>query len=72
MFEDAGQALLGDLEDIEEIGNPEAGIAVNEVQHAVMRAAEAEVVEQGVRLAGKVAIREEQQLDVRDQRIIRD
>ena len=37
------------------------------MQHAVMRAAEAELGEHGVRLAGEVAIGEEQQLDEGDE-----
>ena len=37
----AGEALLGDLEDIEQVGDRHAGLEVDEVEHAVMRAAEA-------------------------------
>ena len=38
-------------------------MAVDEMQHAVMRAAEAEIGEDGIGVAGEIAIGEEQQLD---------
>ena len=71
MFENPRQALLGYLEYIEKISNPEAGIAMDKMQHAMMRPAKAEVVEQGIRLAGEIAIGEKQELDIRNQRVIR-
>ena len=37
-------------------------MAIDEMQHAVMRAAEAEILQDGVGVAGEIAIGEEQQL----------
>ena len=39
-FSTRAEALLGDLQDVEEVGDRQPGIAVDEMQHAVMRAAE--------------------------------
>jgi DNA-binding response OmpR family regulator len=59
----APQALLGDLQDVEEIRDAHAGMAVHEMQHAVMRAAEADAREDLVGVADEIAIGEKQQLD---------
>ena len=67
LLQHAGQALLGDLQDLEQVGDPQAGMAVDEMQHAVVGAAEPELGEHGVGLAREVAIGEEQQLDERDE-----
>ena len=67
LLEHAGQALLGDLQDLEQVGDAQARMAVDEVQHAVMRAPEAELGQDGVGLAREVAIGEEQQLDEGDE-----
>ena len=37
-------------------------MAIDEMQHAVMRAAEAEILQDGVGVAGEIAIGEEQEL----------
>ena len=57
------EALLGDLQDVEKLGDVRPGLAVDEVQHAVMRPPEAVVGEDPVGVADEVAIGEEQQLD---------
>ena len=62
-LENPRQALLGDLQDIQEHGDRHAGAAIDEMQNAVVRAAEAEIGQNGVRLADKVAVGEEQLLD---------
>ena len=62
LLQHARQALLGDGEDVEQVGDAQARMAIDEMQHAVMRAAEAEILEDGVGIAGEIAIGEEQQL----------
>ncbi len=63
LLEHAAERLLGDLQDVEQVGDLHAGIAVDEMQHPVVRAAEAELGQHVVRIADEVAIGEEQQLD---------
>ncbi len=67
LLQDRGQALLGDLEDLQEVRDPEARVAIDEVQHAVVGAAEAELGEDGIGVAREIAVGEEQQLDDREQ-----
>ncbi|MCY1546798.1 hypothetical protein D9M68_828130 [compost metagenome] len=57
----AGQALLGDLEDIEQVGDRHAGAQIDEVEHPVMGAAKALAVEQGVGVTGEIAVREKEE-----------
>ena len=63
LLEHAAERLLGDVEDVEQVGDLHAGIAVDEMQHAVMGAAEAELGQHLVGVADEIAIGEEQQLD---------
>ena len=63
LLQDAGEALLGDLQDFEQFGDPEAGIAVHEMQDAVMGAPEAVLREHGIGIAGEIAVGEKQKLD---------
>ncbi len=62
LLEHAAQALLGDVEDVQEVGDAQARMAVDEMEHPVMGPAEAEIRQDRVRVAGEVAIGEEQQL----------
>ena len=62
LLEHAGEALLGDGEDVEQVGDAQARMAIDEMQHAMMRPAEAEILEDRVGVAGEIAIGEEQQL----------
>jgi hypothetical protein len=59
----APEALLGDAQDVEQVGHPHAGMTIDEVQHAVVGAAEAETLEDVVGVAHEIAIGEEQELD---------
>ena len=59
----AAKALLGDLQDIEQVRDAHAGMAIDEMKHAMVRAAEAEPGKQFVGVADEVAIGEEQKLD---------
>ena len=63
LLEHAPERLLGDLQDVEQFGDLHAGIAVDEMQHPVMRAAEAELRQHVVGIADEIAIGEEQKLD---------
>src|ERR1700690_3338130 len=63
LLEHAAERLFGDVEDIQEVGDLHAGIAVDEMQHPVMGAPETELGEHLVRIADEIAIGEEQQLD---------
>ena len=67
MLQHPCQTLLGDLQDFEQIGNLQPRVAIDEVQHAVMRTPQAELGEHGIGLAGEVAVGEEQQLDAGDE-----
>ena len=71
LLEHATERLLGDLEDVEQLGDLHAGIAVDEMQHPVMRAAEAELGQHVVGIADEVAIGEEQKLDDVPDRLVR-
>ena len=66
LLQHAGEALLGDLQNVEKLGDRQARHAVDEMQDAVMRAAEAVVGQDLVRIGGEVAIGEEEQLDDRE------
>ncbi len=57
------QALLGDLQDIQKIGDTQARVPVDEMQHPVMGAAEANLRQDRIRIADEIAIGEEQQFD---------
>jgi hypothetical protein len=63
LLEHAAERLLGDAQDVEEIGDLQPGIAVDEMQHPVMGPAEAERFELMVGIAHEIAIGEEQELD---------
>src|SRR5262249_48181338 len=63
LLEHAPQRLLGDAQDVEEIGDLQPGIAVDEMQHPVMGPAEAERLELMVGIAHEVAVGEEQELN---------
>ena len=70
LLQDAAEALLGDLEDVEEVGDADAGMAVDEMDDAVMGAAEAVAEQRGVGIGDEVAIGEEEKLDERDLRLV--
>ena len=63
LFEDAAERLFGDPQNVEQVGNLHAGIAVDEMQHAVVRAAETELGQNFVGVADKIAVGEEQKFD---------
>ena len=63
LLENPPQRLLGDAQHVEQIGHLEAGIAVDEMHHPVMRPAEAEGLQLMIGVADEIAIGEEQQLD---------
>ena len=63
LLEHPSERLLGDAQHVEQVGDLEAGIAVDEMHHPVMRPAEAERLELMVGIADEVAVGEEQQLD---------
>src|SRR5690606_38880706 len=62
-----GQRLLRDPQDLEKVGNSEAGVAVHEMQHAMMGPAEPVLGEHGVGIACEVPVGEEQKLDMCDE-----
>ncbi len=63
LLEHAAERLLGDFQNIEQLGDLHAGIAIDEMQDAMVRAAEAELFQHLVGIADEVAIGEEQKLD---------
>ena len=63
LLEHPPQRLLGDAQHVQQVGDLQAGIAVDEMQHPVMRPAEPERLELMVGVADEIAVGEEQQLD---------
>ena len=63
LLEHPSERLLGDAQDVEQVGDLQAGIAVDEMHHPVMRPAEAERLQLMVGVADEIAIGKEQQLD---------
>ena len=59
------EALLGDAQDVEQLLHRHAGIAADEMHHPVMGPAEAEFLQDLVRIGHEIAVGEEQQLDQR-------
>src|SRR5262249_42741751 len=57
------QRLLCDVEDLEQISNFDARIAVDEMEHAMVRATEAQLEEHFIRIADKVTVGKKQKLD---------
>jgi hypothetical protein len=55
--------LLGDAQDVEELGDGQARIAVDEVQHPVVGPAEAVIRQDPVGIAHEIPVGEEQELD---------
>ncbi len=70
LLEHAAERLLGDLQDVEQFGDLHAGIAIDEMQHPVVRPPEAEFLQHIVGIADEVAIGEKQQLDDVPDRLI--
>jgi hypothetical protein len=62
-LQDAGEALFRDLQRLEEIDHALSWHPVHEVEHAMMRAAEAEIGEHGIGLGREISIGEEQEFD---------
>ena len=63
LLEHPAERLLGDAQHVQQIGDLEAGIAVDEMHHPVMGPAEPERLQLMVGVADEIAIGEEQQLD---------
>ena len=63
LLEHPAERLLGDFQDVEQLRNLHAGIAVDEMQHPVVSAPEAQLRQHVVGVADEVAIGEEQKLD---------
>src|SRR5690606_6310835 len=72
LLQNTRQTLLGNLEAIKQIGNPQTWVTVDEVENTVVGAAEAELGQNGVRLPGEVPVREEQELDESDELLTAD
>ena len=63
LLEHAAERLLGDLQHVQQVGNLHAGVAIDEMQHPVVRPAEAELGQHVVRIADEIPVGEEQKLD---------
>ena len=66
-FRTRAKDLLGDLQNVQKLGDFQAGIAVHEMQHAMMGAAEAILLKNGIGIAGEIAIGEEEKFDAGDE-----
>jgi len=71
LLEHAPERLFGDLQNHQQVRNLDAGIAVDEVEHPMMGAAEAEFSEHVVGVTDKVAVSEEQEFDNVPDRLVR-
>ena len=63
LLQDPIQALLGDPQDVEQFGNGESGLAIDEMQHPMVSASKIVVAKDAVGVAHEVAIGEEEQLN---------
>ena len=63
LLEHPAERLLGDAQHVQQIGDLQPGIAVDEMHHPVMGAAEPERLQLMIGVADEIAIGEEQQLD---------
>ena len=63
LFEHPTQRLLCDVENLKQVGNLYSRIAVDEVEHAMVRATEAQLEEHFVRIADEIAVGKKQKLD---------
>ncbi len=66
------EALLGDLQDVEQVGDADARMAVDEMHHPVMRPPEAVAQQRRVRVGDEIPVGEEEQLDEGDLRLLAD
>src|SRR6202012_1130940 len=60
LLEHAAERLLGDVEDLQQVGNFHTGIAIDEMQHAMVGAAKGELAQHLVRIADEITISEKQ------------
>ena len=63
LLENPPEGLLGDAQDVEQLRHGETGIAIDEMQDAMMRTPEAVAVEKLVGVGDEVPIGEEEELD---------
>jgi len=63
LLEHAPERLLGDSQDVQEVGDLQTRIAADEMQHPVMRPPEPESLELVVGVADEIPVGEEQELD---------
>ena len=61
LLQNARQRLLGDLQNIQQFRDFQAGIAMNEMQHPMMRPPEAVLFQHRVGVAGEIAVGEVEQ-----------
>ena len=66
LAENPSKALLGDAQYVEQLSNRQPGIAADEMDNAMVRPSEAELLEDGIRVGNEIAIGEEQELDQLD------
>src|SRR6187399_28666 len=63
LFEHAAKRLLRDVEDLEQVRDLHAGVAVDEMQHPMMGASETKLEQHLVGIADEITIGEKQQLN---------
>src|SRR6185369_13201633 len=63
LLEHPSERLLGDAQGLQEVGDLHARIAIDEMQHAVVRPPEAEFLQDVIRIRDKVPVGKEQKLD---------
>ena len=62
LLQDPPETLFGDLQYLQQVSDPQAGVTIDKVKHAMMRPAKTYLLQNFVRLAGEITIGEEQQL----------
>ena len=71
LLQHAREALLGDLQDVQEVGDAQARLAVHEMQDAMMGAPEAVFLQRRVGVGGEIAVGEKQELRAGDELLAR-
>src|SRR6185312_12042817 len=67
LLQNAGQTLFGNLQDIKQLSDLQAGISMHEMQDPVVGAAETVLREKSIGIAGEIAISEIEKFDAGDE-----
>ena len=71
LLEDARQTLLGDAQEVQQIGDAEPRVPIDEMQNTVVGASETDLVQDCIRFTRKIAIGKKEQLHHLDKSVRR-